>query len=155
MEGDHLGEGGEQIGLVDDEKPKRLIKPGCTFGRIINACIAFDYLLVLLTALIVSGSLGVLNSKVGFLCAVRCSCSHSLVLTAQLANNFPDTSPNNRTCILFTGCVVPEENPTAHCQIEYNSSGGCEFIVAGFGIVGFFALVYMALCIVRLIFATE
>lgn len=66
MEGDQPKEG-EQRGLMDGEEPvKPLIRSGCTFGRAINGCIAFDYLLVLLTALIVSGSLGVLNTKVGF-----------------------------------------------------------------------------------------
>ena len=67
MEGDLEGIGGEHRGLVDDQEPgKRLVKSGCSFGRAINGCIAFDYLLVLLTALIVCGSLGVLNSNVRF-----------------------------------------------------------------------------------------
>ena len=65
MEGDQEGGmSGEHHGLMEDEEPRHLIKSGCSFGRLINSCIAFDYFLVMLTALIVSGSLGVLNSNV-------------------------------------------------------------------------------------------
>ena len=40
------------------------IKKGCSPGRIINGFIAFNFFLVFLTAIIVSGTLGVLNNEV-------------------------------------------------------------------------------------------
>ena len=51
---DELNEGG-----------KRRIRGGCTIGRIINLCMALDFLLVMVTALIVSGTLGAVNLNVG------------------------------------------------------------------------------------------
>ena len=53
----------DSYGVVEEEK-KPLVKRGCSAGRIMNCCIAFDYFLIMLTALIVSGVLGVLNNKV-------------------------------------------------------------------------------------------
>ena len=40
------------------------IRRGCTIGRIINLCMALDFLLVMITALIVSGTLGAVNLSV-------------------------------------------------------------------------------------------
>jgi hypothetical protein len=57
------------VSVVDEysdelnEGPRR-IRTGCTIGRIINLCIALDFLLVLITALIVSGTLGAVNLAV-------------------------------------------------------------------------------------------
>ena len=50
---------------------------GCTIGRVINLCVALDFLLVMITALIVSGVLGGVNLTVrGLLkdttCKIRC-----------------------------------------------------------------------------------
>ena len=42
----------------------RHIRRGCTIGRIINLCMALDFLLVMITALIVSGVLGAVNLAV-------------------------------------------------------------------------------------------
>ena len=42
----------------------RRIRRGCTIGRILNLCIALDFLLVMITALIVSGVLGAVNLAV-------------------------------------------------------------------------------------------
>ena len=60
--------GGE---LVEDvtktygrEGRKLEVKRGCTVGRAVNGCIIFNYIWIMLTALIVSGTLGVLNDKV-------------------------------------------------------------------------------------------
>lgn len=49
---------------------RRRIRGGCTIGRVINLCIALDFFVVLITALIVSGSLGAVNLTVSwpFLC---------------------------------------------------------------------------------------
>ena len=62
------GEGGfggdrDTYGDVDEER-KPLIRRGCSAGRIMNACIAFDYLLILITSLIVAGTIALLNSTV-------------------------------------------------------------------------------------------
>lgn len=46
------------------EEKKPLIRRGCTAGRIVNALISLNYFLVLLTALIVSCTLAVLNNRV-------------------------------------------------------------------------------------------
>ena len=48
---------------VGVEKKLRL-KGGFSVGRAVNACIAFNYFLVLLTACVVAGTVGVLNDKV-------------------------------------------------------------------------------------------
>lgn len=48
---------------VSEEREPR-IKGGCTAGRIVNGLIMFDYFLVLLASLIVTGTLSVLNNKV-------------------------------------------------------------------------------------------
>ena len=58
-ENDGLGEG---QGIFKDKEPR--IKKGVSAGRIVNALMILNYFLVLLTALIVSGIFGVLNSKV-------------------------------------------------------------------------------------------
>jgi hypothetical protein len=65
MEGTSDGDGmfGKEGQVIYQEKEAR-IKKGCTAGRIVNIAIALIYFLVLLTALIVSGIFGVLNSKV-------------------------------------------------------------------------------------------
>ena len=39
-------------------------KRGCTAGRIVNACIICNYFFLLLSALIVAGTMGVLHNKV-------------------------------------------------------------------------------------------
>ena len=46
-----------------NEGPRR-IRTGCTIGRVINLCIALNFLLVMITALIVSGTLGAVNLAV-------------------------------------------------------------------------------------------
>ena len=46
-----------------NEEPRR-IRRGCTIGRVINLCMALDFLLVMITALIVSGVLGAVNLTV-------------------------------------------------------------------------------------------
>ena len=46
-----------------NEGPRR-IRTGCTIGRIINLCIALNFLFVMITALIVSGTLGAVNLAV-------------------------------------------------------------------------------------------
>ena len=43
---------------------RRRIRGGCTIGRIINLCMALDFILVVITALIVSGTLGGVNLSV-------------------------------------------------------------------------------------------
>ena len=51
--------------LDDQEEGKKpVIRGGCTVGRVVNIIIIVNYLLVLLTALIVSGVNGTLNDKV-------------------------------------------------------------------------------------------
>ena len=63
MEGEE-GFGGNQGSYDVTEEKKTLIRRGCTAGRIVNALIGLNYFLVLLTALIVSGTLAILNRKV-------------------------------------------------------------------------------------------
>lgn len=58
---------------------------------------------------------------------------------------------NNETCVLFMSCVGDD---TCN-QLQYNGSAVCDFIVAGFGIIAFLALVYIGVCIVRFMFSTE
>lgn len=68
MEKEGAGEGGD--GSTAEREPwfgkeeTKGIKKGCSPGRVINGFIAFNFFLVFLTAIIVSGSLGVLNSEV-------------------------------------------------------------------------------------------
>ena len=40
------------------------VRSGCTIGRVLNLCMALDFLLVMITALIVSGTLGAVNLTV-------------------------------------------------------------------------------------------
>ena len=46
------------------EEGSRRIRTGCTVGRIVNLCITLDFFLVMITALIVSGTLGAVNLTV-------------------------------------------------------------------------------------------
>lgn len=62
MEDEVHGFGGEGDAYQEPKRPA--IRGGCSAGRIVNGCVILDYLLVLLTALIVAGSLGVLDNKV-------------------------------------------------------------------------------------------
>ena len=60
----------EMSAIVVDEysdelnEGSRRIRRGCTIGRILNLCMAFAFLLVMITALIVSGALGGVNLTV-------------------------------------------------------------------------------------------
>lgn len=59
--------------LPEEEQRERIPKK-CTVGRVINICIIIDLLLIVLTALIVSGSLGTVNTR------VRLNINHVLFL---------------------------------------------------------------------------
>ena len=50
---------------VEGKRP--LIKPGFTYGRLINLSIIVDYFLIMLASLIAAGTLGALNHKVCFI----------------------------------------------------------------------------------------
>ena len=52
-----------------NEGGSRRIRRGCTIGRVINLCMTLDFFLVMITALIVSGTLGAVNLHV---------CTHSI-----------------------------------------------------------------------------
>lgn len=60
MKGEH--EVDESQGIFKEKEPR--IKKGLSAGRVVNCVMVLDYFLVLLTALIVSGTFGFLNNKV-------------------------------------------------------------------------------------------
>ena len=57
---------GEEYGDELNESQPR-VRSGCTIGRVLNLCMALDFLLVMITALIVSGTLGAVNLMVSIL----------------------------------------------------------------------------------------
>ena len=61
----------EGYGLTEESR-RPSVKKGCSPGRAVNACMAFDYLLVFLTALITLGTSAVLTSKVAWHSTNKC-----------------------------------------------------------------------------------
>ena len=59
-----------------EEGTQRRISGGCSVGRIINLMMAFVFLLILVTAIVVIGILGALSSQV--------SCYLSIVATVRV-----------------------------------------------------------------------
>lgn len=64
---------------IQEEKSSR-IPTKCSVGRVINICIAVDFLLIVITALVVAGSLGSLNLT------VRCLDVQYIILCLEHAN---------------------------------------------------------------------
>ena len=47
-----------------EEEPRRRLQGGCSVGRIVNICIGFNFLLIMVTSLVVVGILGSLDLQV-------------------------------------------------------------------------------------------
>ena len=77
-----------------------------------------------------------------------------MINTSQLENDYPDASSNNKTCVLYAHCDS-DNDKNSPCDVIYNGSGTCEFLEAGFGIIAFLAFLYIAACILRIVFATK
>lgn len=75
-----------------------------------------------------------------------------LLLQMQLSQGYPDSTTDNRTCILYSTCSAKDGGS---CAIHYNNSGACQFIVGGFAIIAFASLAYVIVSIIRIIFSTK